>query len=251
MTGPSDTTPQARDNLAEPRADAHAAGAQARAGLNEFAQNVGEKVSDVKEGASEKASEVYATARDRAADLAEDSKRAGAEQVSGFAKAIHKAADELATSSPDVAERIHSVAGSVEGMSTALRDRSAGELLQDLTEFARRQPAAVFGLAAVAGFAMARFAKSSTPSHGSSHTRAASRAPGWTPSHGHDAPRPSTMAGATLGGAAAHRPGEAAPGSMPSAAPAHPSAAFQTASLPERGGHQATSVPTERQGAPL
>jgi len=254
MTGTSDRTPGSRDPLAAARDDARAAGSEVRAGIGELAQDVGEKVSDVAQGAGEKASEIYRTARDRASDLAEDGKRVGADQVSGVASAINKAADDLEETSPDIARHIRTAAESVEGISSALRERSAGQLLQDLTEFARRQPAGFFGLAAVTGFAIARFAKSSTAQHASNLARVdpgAPSAPGWTKSNAVDAPQPATMAAASLGGAAAHRQGQAAPGSMATGMPGNPSSQPQTASSAGSSGGTATPGATERKAAPL
>jgi hypothetical protein len=46
-------------------------------------------------------------------------------------------------------------------MSTALRERGVDELMQSVQHFARTQPAAFLGAAALAGFAASRFAKAS------------------------------------------------------------------------------------------
>jgi hypothetical protein len=100
-------------------------------------------------------------ARARAEEAARDGVRQGARQVGGVARAIHRAADALEDESPDLARGIHDAAGRVERMAHAMRERSPGELLRSAEDFARRQPLVFFGAATLAGFALARFARSS------------------------------------------------------------------------------------------
>jgi hypothetical protein len=137
------------------------AAAQAASTVASEARAAGRTLRD--EGAA-----VLEGARDRAEEVAEQGVRQGAEQVGGLARAIHRAADELEGDSPELARTIHDAAGRVDGMARALRDRSPGDLLRGAEDFARRQPVAFFGVAAIAGFALARFARASA-SH--PHTR--------------------------------------------------------------------------------
>jgi hypothetical protein len=69
----------------------------------------------------------------------------------------------------------------------------------------------ITGNNAVGGVQVGRGAGRATPP-------AAGHAPGWVPATGSDGRetlRPATTAAATLGGAAAHKPGDAEPGTMP------------------------------------
>lgn len=178
--------------------------------------------------------ELGSAAADKAEALAEQGKQAGYEGGVGLANAARRAADDLEGSSPEIARHVRTAADSIESVANSLRERSVGDLMHDATGFARQQPAAFFGAAVLAGFAIARFAKSSASSqptqassagsHGTSHGTgtttppAAGRAPGWVPATGSDGSAtvvPATTAAATLGGAAAHKPGDAEPGSMP------------------------------------
>ena len=211
-------------------------GSEARgtaSGLRDEAAGV---VRDVKaEGAA-----VVEAAQERASGFAEEQKEAGAEQADSLARAVHRAADELQSTSPQIARYVHEAASSVGHLARALRDRSPGELIGGVEDLARRQPVAFFGAAVLAGFALARFAKSSAQdaqssahntgsaygtrpidprpfgeSHGTTVVgggvatprSAATGAPGWVPDA--DRPndeagaRPATMAAASLGGAAA------------------------------------------------
>jgi hypothetical protein len=56
---------------------------------------------------------------------------------------------------------IKDVAKQLDTMASALRERSVDDMLGDVTDFARKQPALFFAGAVAAGFALSRFAKSS------------------------------------------------------------------------------------------
>jgi hypothetical protein len=190
-------------------------------------------VQDIKaEGAA-----VVETARDQALGFAEEQKRLGADQAAGLARAVHGAADQLQDNSPQVARYVHEAASAMDGLSRSLRDSSPGQLMGQMEDLARRQPVAFFGAAVLAGFALARFAKSSAEEARHDGARAmlpqamrtgsgrhadaaigggrvvphstAMGAPGWVQGGPDDAPRPATVAAASLGGAAARSTSQA------------------------------------------
>jgi hypothetical protein len=175
---------------------------------------------------------VVEAATDQALGFAEEQKRLGADQAEGLARAVHGAADQLQGNSPQIAHYVHEAASAVDGLARSLRDSSPGQLMGQMEDLARRQPVAFFGAAVLAGFALARFAKSSaeevqrgshraTPSQGHPHADAAigggrvvphssaTGAPGWVQRGPDDAPRPATVAAASLGGAAARTTAQA------------------------------------------
>lgn len=238
--------PVQRDPMAAVVQDAKEVAGQARQVAGDTVDTLKDKASGLAGEARAQGEELLGTARERAESLAEEGKAAGAEKASVLADAIRNAARDLEGASPEIANHVRSAADSVQGIAAALRDRSAGQLFEDVTDFARRQPTAFFGVAALAGFALARFMKSSAASaprgvSGGQH------APGWVQASSGRSARPATMAAASLGGAAAHRSGEARPGSMPTspATPATPAAPAAS------GPHMAGSVPTERTGSAL
>ncbi|WP_052402013.1 hypothetical protein [Muricoccus aerilatus] len=240
-------------SLADAREDLRAAASSIGSQASEAKGRIGEQAGSVIDEAKAQGAEVADAARERVEDLAEQGKAAGAERARGLADAVRHVADDLEGTSPEIARHVRAAAESVEGVSAALRDRSVGELVNEVGDFARRQPGAFFGAALVAGFAISRFAKSSaegvsassdsrsgvarglspqagagsTPRQGADLAKpaaldrtTASGAPGWVPEVGAavTAPHrshPATMAAASLGGAVAHRAGDAAPGSMP------------------------------------
>jgi hypothetical protein len=98
--------------------------------------------------------------RDTAGDFAEQRKREGAEHIKGFGRAVHGAADELGKEIPQAADYVHSAADRLERAADDLRNRSMEDLVDSFTRFARRQPAAAFAGAVLAGFVLSRFLKS-------------------------------------------------------------------------------------------
>jgi hypothetical protein len=97
----------------------------------------------------------------RAREVAEEQKKVGADRIDALGRAIHGAADELGKEIPGAADYIHMAANNIESASSALRERSVDEFIGGFSRFARRQPAAAFAGAVIAGFALSRFLKSS------------------------------------------------------------------------------------------
>ncbi|MBE9606992.1 hypothetical protein IAI18_19180 [Acetobacteraceae bacterium H6797] len=165
----------------------------------------------------DKAKNLAGLAAEKARRLAEEGRDSGVARGHGIAQAVRHIAEDLDTSLPGIARHLRGAADSVDGIADSIKERSVGELVDDVSDFARRQPTAFFGAAILAGFALSRFAKSTASTAASSSPRppAQGTAPGWAPDPGSGTPRPMTMPAATLGGAAAHRPGDAMPGTMP------------------------------------
>lgn len=103
-----------------------------------------------------------ASIAEEARSMAEQQKAAGAERVARLGQAVHGAADEIGRELPQAAQLIHSAAQGLESVSTALRERSIGELASELKSLTSRQPAAAFVGWVAAGFALSRFLKSSS-----------------------------------------------------------------------------------------
>jgi hypothetical protein len=287
----------AQDQARMAAQDAKNAGAALKDEAQRVASEVASQGAKVAEDVKAVGQELGSAAADKAEALAEQGKQAGVERGIGLADATRRVADDLEGSSPEIARHVRTAADSIENVANSLRQRSVGDLMQDATSFARQQPGAFFGAAVLAGFAIARFAKSSasgvpaqsyagsgyagqgqsqnqgysgqgysggTPSgggysgqrHGGGTTPGGAmgsggtgtttpgsamgaggtsgatgsttstpvapattdRAPGWVPvteAGTSETLKPATMPAATLGGAAAHKPGDAKPGSMP------------------------------------
>jgi ElaB/YqjD/DUF883 family membrane-anchored ribosome-binding protein len=87
----------------------------------------------------------------------------GANMIGHVASSAQLAADDLDQSVPQVAKLVRGVADRIENVADDIRDQTAQELVQNVADFTRRQPALTFGLAALAGFFVFRALKSSAP----------------------------------------------------------------------------------------
>jgi hypothetical protein len=129
--------------------------------LSDSKEQIKEAFSSAAEEAQQQASAATERAKSRARDFAEQQKSAGADQVGGVAHAMEAAADQLHGQMPLAAEYIEEVAGRLNTMASAIRERSIDDMLGNVAEFARKQPALFFAGAVATGFALSRFAKSS------------------------------------------------------------------------------------------
>lgn len=149
----SDTTPPN-----QPGSDA----GRLRETADEARQAAGEKWQEAKQDAQQTARRAAEEARRHAEDEVERGKAAGAGQMHQWASAIDRAADELGSDTMQgqflrqASEGIDDVARSFEG-------RSAGEMIEAVATFGRRNPLAFVGTAMIAGFALSRFATASRP----------------------------------------------------------------------------------------
>lgn len=101
------------------------------------------------------------TATHSARTFAEEGKENTARQIGTVASAIRGAARELEGQMPKGAEFVRSAAATLESSAEKLRQRSVDEWLQSVKRFAHDEPAALFGGAILAGFAVSRFLNSS------------------------------------------------------------------------------------------
>ena len=108
-----------------------------------------------------KARDTAEEVKERASGFEEDQRSHMADEVSDVSNALRKAAEEMRRGSPQ--ERTMSqIASTLADASDAIRDKDLGEMASGLSDFARRNPIAYLGGAAVLGLAAARFAKAGT-----------------------------------------------------------------------------------------
>lgn len=162
-TSPGPRPEQAGNHARKAAEDLRAAAREARDAAGDAAGTVREEVAATTETLKREGGQLLDDARKRAEDMAQEGVRAGADRAGGIARAVHRAAEEIEHDSPALARTIHEAAGALDGMAQRLREQSPGQMLHGAEDFARRQPLAFFGVAALAGFAVARFARSSSP----------------------------------------------------------------------------------------
>lgn len=123
------------------------------------------------DAAKDAAQSLGAEVQARAADTLSSVKESAAGRLEGARESLSDTGDRLAESLRRAAEKpeegsiqqrvLTAVAGGVADAAGTLRNRSASEIAADLRGFARRNPGAFAAGAAVAGFALARFLRSS------------------------------------------------------------------------------------------
>jgi hypothetical protein len=90
----------------------------------------------------------------------------GAKVASNVANSARRAADELETDTPQLANLVRGIADRLQDYSRNLENQSATDIYRTASDFTRRQPAVVFSLAALAGFFALRTFKSSSSDAG-------------------------------------------------------------------------------------
>ena len=117
---------------------------------------VGDTASTAVRHVSETASSLARTANNKVQDILDQQVGKGAEIIGSIAGSIRAAAGDLDQSSPQLAELVRAGADRMDEFSQTMRGRSATELLREGSDFARRQPAIVFGAMTLLGFGLYR-----------------------------------------------------------------------------------------------
>ena len=146
------------------------AGSGAAETLRSTAADAMAKVSDVAQQAmgeaKKSASSLASAATERAKGAVEERISGGADFLGHVASSVRAAARELEPNAPQLAGFAHEAAGHIEDFSHDIREKSVEELLETSSEFARRQPAVLFGAAAAFGFLLFRMIKTASSTAG-------------------------------------------------------------------------------------
>jgi ElaB/YqjD/DUF883 family membrane-anchored ribosome-binding protein len=130
------------------------------AGANEASSTMAKSALDkTKEVGSEAASTITSQVK----SLLDDKVNDGADMFGHVARSAHTAAEELDKNAPQLAGLVRGVADRMDSYASDLRDQSIDQLVSAASNYTRRQPAIVFGLAALAGFFALRTIKSTPP----------------------------------------------------------------------------------------
>ena len=131
---------------------------QVKAAANQVTEQAGQMTDQVKE----QASKVTDKAKDQATTRADEQKQRAADGIVGFAGALNQVSDTMRDQNPGVANLAGSAAIRLESFADSLRAKDVDELVHDVEDLARRQPALFIGGAFLAGVVAARFLKSSS-----------------------------------------------------------------------------------------
>lgn len=143
---------QAQSLREDVRAAATEMGDNVTSGLQEQVTKIGDKAKGVAADAGRK----IGTALDQ-------QRASGANYLGNVANLVHQAADVFEREAPQASNYIHQAAEQIDNVAEAVRTKNAREVVHDVEDFARRQPAIFFGGALLLGFAAVRVLKSSAP----------------------------------------------------------------------------------------
>lgn len=113
--------------------------------------------------ARQAASDTASTVTSQVKDLLDQQIGSGAAAAGQFANSIRTAADDLDPQSPMLAGFVRTFANRVDYYAEDLQHQTVEQLTKTAADFTRKQPALVFGLAALAGFLMFRTFKNTGP----------------------------------------------------------------------------------------
>jgi hypothetical protein len=150
---------------------------QASPGAQGAEEQVQDKAQQAAGQVQEKAQEAAGEARSRLREQVDQRSTQVGEQVSSSARAMRSTAERLKDEGQDgPAKAAEQLATQAEKVGGWLTDADSDTILEDVEEFARRQPLAVVGIGLVAGFAASRFLKASSRSRFESRSQG-----GYTP----------------------------------------------------------------------
>jgi hypothetical protein len=168
----SDFAGQAKDLAREKPSQSDLAG-QAKDVAREIREKAADLTGNVTRAAKDQAAQLGDAAKDLASDTASkvqhavsQQKSAGADYIGSIAEATQRAAGQFDDTLPQAARYIRQASEHMQGMADVVRAREVRELVGEVENFARRQPALFFGGAVILGFAALRFLKSSAPQSG-------------------------------------------------------------------------------------
>ena len=140
-----------------------------RAKAGEAASKISDAVRQAGDQAKQAASSLASDATKQAKGLLNMQVTAGADMVDHVADSARAAADSLDQNAPQLAGLVRNVAERAEEFSQDLRDQTVEDLIRMASDFTRKQPALMFGLASLAGFLAFRVLKSSPPKSAMEH----------------------------------------------------------------------------------
>jgi hypothetical protein len=134
-----------------------------RAKAGEAASKIADVAQEAGRQAKQAASSLASDAQQKAKGLLNMQVTAGAELAGHVAQSARCAAADLDQNAPQLAELVRGAAERVENFSRDMRHQTVEDLVRTASDFTRRQPALVFGLASLAGFLALRVLKSNPP----------------------------------------------------------------------------------------
>jgi len=131
-----------------------------RGAVSEVASQVSERARAAGQEAKKTAADTASSVTDAVKKLADRQIGAGATMIGHCATSVRLAADDLERNSPTLGKLVRGFAQTLDTYGQGLQDQTSEQLVRSASDFTRRKPALVFGIAALAGFAAFRMYKS-------------------------------------------------------------------------------------------
>ena len=128
--------------------------------LGQATSEIKNAASDLTGAAVEQGKQFYESAKAQATSYVDERKNAAAQSVSDLAASLRSTGDTFGER-PNIKAFVGSAAEGLEQLATGIQDRSFAELYEEAEPYARRSPVTLGAPAALAGFLLARFIKSS------------------------------------------------------------------------------------------
>jgi methionine synthase II (cobalamin-independent) len=128
---------------------------------SDLAGSSADRLKEQASGLTDAARDMADQATDKIKEAVSDKKAAGADYVSSLAETIRRAGREFDDDLPIAGKYIRKAASQVDNVADSIRTGDFNDLVRNAQSFARRQPTAFLGIAALTGFAVVRFLKSS------------------------------------------------------------------------------------------
>jgi hypothetical protein len=120
-----------------------------------------EEIDQAVEATKEKGRQLAGEAKQEASKIAEQQQQNVAHHMESIADALNKTATNLDEDQVWVASGARQTAQALDNMSKSLRENDFNTIVRDIERYTREQPTLVLGGAAIAGFFLSRFLKSS------------------------------------------------------------------------------------------
>ncbi|MEI9405666.1 hypothetical protein [Mesorhizobium argentiipisi] len=132
--------------------------------IRQETQSAGEALHDARDEVARRAGAYAAEAQQAVSEKAEQTQRDIGSSLAAFGGALRAASDHLANSDQSAASKfMQEAASGLERLSSSLKEKPFGQVLEDVQSFGRQNPGALLAGSVLAGLALGRFIKASPP----------------------------------------------------------------------------------------
>lgn len=155
-----------------------------QSGLADGGKKLSEAIGEAKDGLAGKAKDIASESTEALSSQAEAVQKNLSSAITAFSGAIRAASEHLANSDQKGASRFAlEAAGGLERMSASLKDKPFQDVLAEIRAFGTQNPGVLVGGSVIAGLALGRFIKSSSPNGDADANRASDEADAKTASN--------------------------------------------------------------------